>query len=176
MDSETPLLWLQEYDNHVWERVMVELVKCRKKKVNTEFELKWEDLITERNTNLRWYDYMRWNNSRRYIRFITNNKYYICNSELIDYKFINKLFVYGFKIQIIQPEAHEHINNPINLIYFIENYSYQLENKINYLIKSNNIDELYEYDCTDFKFMCLQEEKNNRIIYCGMENRYIKLI
>ena len=25
-----------------------------------------------------------------------------------------------------------------------------------------------------FKFMCLQEERNNKIVYCDIEKRYIK--
>jgi len=167
----SPLIWLQNKDTDVWEKVMIELVKCRKKKVNDEFEQKWKEFKT---TFCSWYDWMRWSNSRNYIKFITKYKYNICRSDLIDYEFRNKLFVYGFKISVIQPVEYDNMYNPINLIYHLSDPD-NLENKLQYLIKSNNEDEILNIYSNDyFKFLCLQEEKDNWIIYCHIEERYIK--
>ena len=166
----SPLIWLQNRDTDVWEKVMIELVKCRKKKVHEEFEQKWKEFKTTQGS---WYDWMRWTNSRNYIKFITKYKYNICGSDVIDYEFSNKLFVYGFEISVIQPEEYD-----INLIYHISS-CYNLETKVEYLIKSNNkLDDgsseiLRIYSNDKFKQMCLQEEKDNWIIYCDIEKRYI---
>ena len=173
MNTKSPLLWLQSTDTDVWWMVMIELVKCRKKKVNDEFEQKWKEFKTTKDSR---YDYVRWSNSRNYIKFITKYRYYICDSELIDYEFRTKLFVYGFEIVIIEPEEHDYniYNNSRDLIYYIS-HCYNLETKLQYLIKYNNEDEILNIYSNDyFKFICLQEEKDNSIVYCGLEERYIK--
>ena len=41
MASQSPLIWLQETENDVWEQVMVELVKCRKRDVLKELKSEW---------------------------------------------------------------------------------------------------------------------------------------
>jgi len=43
MASQSPLIWLQETENDVWEQVMVELVKCRKGKVLKELKSEWSE-------------------------------------------------------------------------------------------------------------------------------------
>ena len=43
MASQSPLIWLQETENDVWEQVMVELVKCRKEKVLKELKSEWSE-------------------------------------------------------------------------------------------------------------------------------------
>lgn len=176
MIYDSPLLWLQEKNTDVWEMLMIELVRCRKNRVNDEFDKKWEEF---KNTKDFWYDWMRWNNSRDYIRFITNHKYYMCEEyESIKYKFRNKLFVYGFEIRIIEPEEHPNIHNPIDLMYFIGNTYYNYESKVKHLIKLNNHslkeDMMNVYSNNYFKFMCLQEEMDNCIVYCDIEKKYIR--
>ena len=84
--------------------------------------------------------------------------------------------MYGFEIEIIEPEEHDYdiYNNSRDLIYYII-HCYNLETKLQYLIKYNNEDEILNiYSNNYFKFICLQEEKDNSIVYCGLENRYIK--
>ena len=175
MITKSPLLWLQNTNTDVWLMVMIELVKCRKKKVNDEFYLKWEQFEVASNC---WYDHMRWTNSRNYIKFITNHKYYICPQELIDYEFIRKLYVYGFELKIIEPEQNPNFYAGIqsDLIYFISDGYYNLNSTIHHLMRINNSKKeiLNTYTNDFFKFMCLQEERNNKVVYCDIEKRYIK--
>ena len=50
MASQSPLIWLQETENDVWEQVMVELVKCRKGKVLKELKSEWSEYKDKLNT------------------------------------------------------------------------------------------------------------------------------
>ena len=43
MALESPLLWLQNTNTDVWEKVMIELVRCRKKNVFKELEHEWSE-------------------------------------------------------------------------------------------------------------------------------------
>ena len=158
MTSETSLICLQN-NIDVWEKLMIELVKCRKKKVNDEFYKKWEDFELTKNS---WYDWEICNNSRNYIRFITDFKYYSEPFKL-DYKFKNKIYVYGFEIFL---ECLSELLTRNNL-----------HHKLTYLMKVNNSKEDY-YNLylknVLFKFMCKQEEEDNLVVYCDIEKRYLR--
>ena len=52
MASQSPLIWLQNKDNDVWELVMVELVKCRKGDVLKELKSEWSEYKDKLNTLL----------------------------------------------------------------------------------------------------------------------------
>lgn len=158
MTSESPLIYLQN-NSDVWEKVMIELVKCRKKKVNDEFYKKWDNFELTKNS---WYDWEICNNSRNYIRFITDFKYYSEPYQL-DYKFKNKIYVYGFEI-------------------FLESFPLELtrnnlDHKLTYLMEVNNSkEEIYTLYLKRefFKCMCKQEEEENLVVYCDIDKRYLR--
>ena len=182
MTCESPLLWLQEKNTDVWELLMIELVRCRKKKVNNEFDEKWK----------KWkkYYYNQFDalHPRRlegvhpgrlvaiYIErgWLANDTLYplYVNSSI----FLSKYFIYGFRLILTGGYKDFFSRFPDGIkISHID----KVVNILTTLSKLNNFEFVIDNETTDYDIVKLLYKRENlgtdKHIYCSLEDKIISI-
>ena len=178
MTSESPLLWLEEKDTDVWEMIMIELVKARMKYVMFEFKEVVKDYGIKKYQEYHHFT-KRINKGRMLIYLINNIKKPI---QVIESQFRPKYFVYGFILEIIKEfitiqngVAHNgvplyHLTTPIKMVLYKSEKFSDILRILSY--KNNFEDDINSLDDGNvFKFLCEQEEKENKVSYCVLSDQ-----
>ena len=181
MIYDSPLLWLQEQNTDVWEMLMIELVKCRKKRVNNEFDKKWK------KWKIYYYNKRDCLHPRRldgvhpgrlvaiYVErgWLANDTIYPLyeNTNI----FQSKYFIYGFRLILTGGYRDiRHIPNRIN-IYDID----KVVNILRTLSELNNFEFIIDGETTDYDIVKLLYKRENlgtdKHIYCSVEDKIISI-
>ena len=158
MALQSQLLWLQNTNTDVWEKVMIELVKCRKQKVFEELKREWSEYKFKFNClEMMKYIIKDLIHPCRILLYIDKNLE-LCNNrteyrikekykslERLDNIFKSKIFVYGFELV-----SSNYINRRIYTsrgLTFI-NVTLEYKNTLNYTEIYNylKLKEIYDDD------------------------------
>ena len=106
----SPLLWLQNTNTDVWEKVMIELVRCRKKNVFKEFKSEWSEYKSKLSglqvIQSSVEDYIH---PCRILLYKNLERVYTCYRIIAEYRRLHmldniikkRMFVYGFELTTI---------------------------------------------------------------------------
>jgi len=178
MILESPLLQLEEYNTDVWEMLMIELVKCRMKYVISDFKEVVKDYGIKKYQEYHHFT-KRINKGRMLIYLINNIKKPI---QTIESHFHSKYFVYGFILEVIKQfimiptgvahngVGHYQLTTPIKVVLYKSEKFSEILRTLSY--KNNFEDEINSLDDSNiFKFLCEQEEKENKVSYCVLSDQ-----
>ena len=106
----SPLLWLQNTNTDVWEKVMIELVKCRKKNVFKELKSEWSEYKSKLSglqvIQSSVEDYIH---PCRILLYKNLERVYTCYRIIAEYRRLHmldniikkRMFVYGYELETV---------------------------------------------------------------------------
>lgn len=185
MILQSSLLKLEQTNTDVWEMLMIELVKARKRRVLNHIKGLWyelryikADMCFQYNDTIK--NINKFNDARIIIWHL-NGKYK--SMSIIDSIFKTQIYIYGFKtINYGLFDEFNRIRNIttslsfelyIDVIYRII-MNLHIYNNFNHILFNNNSSiTAINFKVNIFKFMCEQEEKYNECVYSHIEDKII---